>query len=198
MTIIDRSPEHLTEEGLNKVVAIKAAINLGLSLKLKEAFPDIVPVKRFLVTEGTLVSPTKISDPYWLAGFTSAEGCFFVNITKYGSELKERIRLRFTITQHSRDAQLMKSLTEYFNCGSCRERNGGLAVDFFVDKYSDLTDKIIPFFKEHCILGVKSEDFQDFCRVGQLMKENKHLTPEGRDEIRKIKAGMNRGRGIMD
>lgn len=27
------------------------------------------------------------------------------------------------------------------------------------------------------------------------MKENKHLTPEGRDEIRKIKAGMNRGRG---
>jgi len=152
-------------------------MNLGLSDKLKGAFPGIVPVKRSLVTEGTLVSPTKISNPHWLAGFTSAEGCFFVNITKSGSELKERIRLRFIITQHNRDAQLMKSLTEYFNCGSCRERTGGLAVDFIVDKYSDLTDKIIPFFNEYCILGVKSEDFQDFCRVAKLMKENKHLTP---------------------
>jgi hypothetical protein len=59
LTIIDRK-EHLTEEGLRKIVAIKAAINLGLSDKLKEAFPYIVPVKRSLVTEGTLVSPTKI------------------------------------------------------------------------------------------------------------------------------------------
>ena len=129
-----------------------------------------------------------------------AEGCFFVNITKSKSEseLKQTIRLRFIITQHSRDAHLMKSLTEYFHCGSCRERTGGLAVDFSVDRFSDLTDKIIPFFKEYCILGVKSEDFKDFCRVAELMKENKHLTPEGRDKIRQIKAGMNKGRVIMD
>jgi hypothetical protein len=197
LLIIDRK-EHLTEQGLRRIVAIKASMNLGLSDKLKEAFPNIVPVKRSLVAEGALFSPTKISDPYWLAGFTSAEGCFFVNITKSGSELKQIIRLRFIITQHSRDAQLMKSLTEYFNCGSCRERTGGLAVDFSVDRFSDLTDKIIPFFKQYCILGVKSEDFKDFCRVAELMKENKHLTPEGRDQIRQIKAGMNKGRVIMD
>jgi len=199
LMIIDRK-EHLTEQGLRRIVAIKAAMNLGLSDKLKEAFLDIVPVKRYLDTEGALVSPLKISDPYWLAGFTSAEGCFFVNITKSKSEseLKQTIRLRFIITQHSRDAHLMKSLTEYFHCGSCRERTGGLAVDFSVDRFSDLTDKIIPFFKEYCILGVKSEDFKDFCRVAELMKENKHLTPEGRDQIRQIKAGMNKGRVIMD
>jgi len=111
LIIIDRK-EHLTEQGLRRIVAIKAAMNLGLSDKLKEAFPDIVPVKRSLVHEGALVSPTKIYDPYWLAGFTSAEGCFFVNITKSGRELKETIRLRFIITQHNRDAQLMKSLTD--------------------------------------------------------------------------------------
>lgn len=196
LIIIDRK-EHLTEEGLRKIVAIKAAMNLGLSDKLKEAFPGIVPVQRSLVTEGAVVSPPKIFDPYWLAGFTSAEGCFFVNITKSGI-LKERIQLRFIITQHSRDAQLMKSLTEYFNCGSCRKRAGGLAVDFSVDNFSDLTDKILPFFKEYCILGEKSEDFKDFCLIAKLMKGKKHLTPEGRDQIRQIKAGMNKGREIMD
>jgi hypothetical protein len=35
--------EHLTLEGLNKVVAIKASINKGLSSELKKAFPDIIP-----------------------------------------------------------------------------------------------------------------------------------------------------------
>jgi hypothetical protein len=30
------------------------------------------------------------------------------------------------------------------------------------------------------------------------MKEKKHLTQEGLEEIRKIKAGMNRGRPLFD
>jgi len=55
--------EHLTMEGLKKVVAIKASINLGLSDELKEAFPDILPVQRPLVTD------IKIQDPNWLVGY---------------------------------------------------------------------------------------------------------------------------------
>jgi hypothetical protein len=121
-------------------------------------------------------------------------GCFFVNISKSGGGLKERVKLRFNLTQHSRDEQLMESLVEYFNCGSCRKIAGGLAINFNVDKFSDITDKIIPFFKEYCIIGQKAEDFKDFCKVAELMKEKKHLTSEGRDQIRKIKAGMNKGR----
>jgi len=38
--------EHLTIEGLNKLIAIKASINLGLSDQLKEAFPKVVPLNR--------------------------------------------------------------------------------------------------------------------------------------------------------
>lgn len=33
--------EHLTLEGLRKIISIKASINKGLSEQLKEAFPDI-------------------------------------------------------------------------------------------------------------------------------------------------------------
>jgi hypothetical protein len=187
--------EHLTEEGLRKIVAIKAAINLGLSVKLQKAFPDVVPVQRFLVDTNE-VSPCipKIYDSNWLAGFTSADGCFLVIISKPGGGLKERVRLRFNLTQHSRDEQLMKSLVEYFNCGSSKKRTGGLAIDFNVEKFSDITDKIIPFFKEYCIIGQKAEDFKDFCKVAELMKEKKHLTSKGVDQIRQIKAGMNKSR----
>ena len=49
--IIDiiKSKEHLTYEGLRKIVAIRASpMNLGLSEKLKLAFPDVVPSRRDL------------------------------------------------------------------------------------------------------------------------------------------------------
>jgi hypothetical protein len=35
--------EHLTQEGLTKILSIKASINLGLSEVLKAAFPNIIP-----------------------------------------------------------------------------------------------------------------------------------------------------------
>ena len=41
--------KHLTEEGLEKFVAIKASMNLGLSDQLKIAFPNISYIDRPLV-----------------------------------------------------------------------------------------------------------------------------------------------------
>jgi hypothetical protein len=41
--------EHLTMEGLRKIVAIKASLNLGLSESLNKAFPNITPVPRPVV-----------------------------------------------------------------------------------------------------------------------------------------------------
>jgi len=38
--------EHLTPEGLSKILNIKASINKGLSDKLKESFSNINPVLR--------------------------------------------------------------------------------------------------------------------------------------------------------
>ena len=49
---------HLTPEGLQKIVNIKASINLGLSEKLRAAFPDTIPVARYLVID------QKIKDPF--------------------------------------------------------------------------------------------------------------------------------------
>jgi hypothetical protein len=43
---IQRKKEHLTLEGLKKVLSIKASSNLGLSEAAKNAFPNIIPVER--------------------------------------------------------------------------------------------------------------------------------------------------------
>ena len=139
--------EHLTMDGLEKIVAIKASINKGLSDELKAAFPHVIPVKRPIVTPlaGSGVKKKFFFDPEWLAGFTSAEGCFLVNVFRSsGHKLGLRVQLRFQLTQHTRDEALMRSLIEYFGCGNVyiRER----AIDFIIQKSSDLDSKIIPFF----------------------------------------------------
>ena len=44
--VLMKRKEHLTPEGLRKFVALRASMNLGLSDKLKTAFPSVVPVER--------------------------------------------------------------------------------------------------------------------------------------------------------
>jgi hypothetical protein len=46
-------------------------------------------------------------------------------------------------------------------------------------------------------MGVKALDFADFSQVAKLMKESKHLTPEGLAQIKLIKARMNSGRLLL-
>ena len=178
---------NITTEGLKRIVAMKAHHNLGLSEKLKYAFPDVIAVARPIVKQQTL------KDLNWLAGFTTAEGSFIVSIfiTKR-TKLGKAVKLIFQITQHSRDEKLMRSLIELFKCGNIYKNRD--TFDFRVTKFDDIVNKIIPFFKKYPILGVKALDFADFCKAAELMKNKAHLTKDGLEQIRKIKAGMNRGR----
>ena len=174
--------EHLTMDGLSKIVSIKNFMNLGLPYELKVAFPNIVPVVR------PVIKDKNIRDPHWLAGFTTAEGCFYINLAKLGKAIK----LCFKLTQHYRDEQLMRSLVEYLGCGNVYIDKE--VVEFKITKFDDLYDKVIPFFSKQKLLGVKLQDFKDWCEVAKLMKNKANLTKEGLEQISKIKAGMNRGR----
>jgi hypothetical protein len=49
--------EHLTHEGINKIVNIRASMNKGLTEKLKEAFPDVIPVVRPEVKNQVIKDP---------------------------------------------------------------------------------------------------------------------------------------------
>ena len=68
----------------------------------------------------------------------------------------------------------------------------GDVCDFRITKFDDIVNIIIPFCKKSPIEGVKVNDFNDFCKAAELMKENKHFMIEGLEQIRKIKAGMNK------
>ena len=180
--------EHLTPEGLHKIIAIRASMNRGLSDELSAAFPSIVPVVRPLVEN----PQEQIIDPNWLAGFTSAEGSFLIKVTPSKTKVGQRVQLVWQLTQDSRDAKLMVYIKELLGCGNVYKNRTW--IDFKVTKFDDIQNKIIPFFKKYAVKGIKSKNFDDFCKVAYMMKEKKHLTKQGLEQIKKIKAGMNTGR----
>lgn len=127
-----------------------------------------------------------------MSGFASGEGCFMVRLRNNHSNISSpKVELIFQITQHIRDDVLLQSLIKFLDCGKFRERKRGLACDFIVYKFSDLFEKIIPFFEKYPLLGVKTREFKDFLSVANLKSNSTHLTPEGLDQIRQIQSNMN-------
>lgn len=55
----------------------------------------------------------------------------------------------------------MASLENYFGCGKYYLAKNRESGDFVVQNFSDICNKIIPFFDKHQILGVKAKDFED-------------------------------------
>ena len=181
--------EHLTYEGLRKIVSIKAIMNNGLPEKLKASFPDLIPVLR------PYKKYININDPQWLSGFVSGEGCFMVRLRKSKTTSKAIVELVFQINQHIRDLQLITCISEYLNCGNIYKHSKN-AIVFRVSRLSYINQNIITFFSKYHILGVKANDFKDFCFVADIVNKKGHLTKHGLDLIIKTKANLNTKRNL--
>lgn len=180
-----KKKEHLTNEGLIKIVNLKSVSNFGLSLVLKEAFSNI-QIKN--IEKPILTS--NILNPNWISGFVSGDGSFGVQIFRSKTKIGEAVKLSFTITQHIKDKDLMSNIKDFFNCGSLIYSEN--AVYFKVTKLSDLTGKIIPFFKKYGIFGVKYFYFYDFIKISEIMLDGRHKSIEGINVIKSIKSEMNK------
>ena len=99
--------EHNTLKGIQKIVNIKASLNLGLSKDLKEAFPDTIPTKKLESCVENNLSPG------WMAGFSTGESNFFITVQKSNTKSGLATSLRFSIAQHSRDLLLLESFVNF-------------------------------------------------------------------------------------
>ena len=68
------------------------------------------------------------------------------------------------------------------------------SVHLQIANFTDILEKIIPFFELYPVQGLKSLDFEDFKKVCNIVKSKKHLTPEGVKTILEIKSNMNQNR----
>lgn len=170
--IVDK--KHLTSEGLQAIVNLRASLNWGLTDSLKKAFPlTIAAVKPSI--------DNKIDDkvsPEWLAGFTTGEACFFIAVQKSVTKSGMSVSPRFSIGQDIRDTKLMGCLVKYFGCGYVAEYKRSIC-EYIVTRTQDIVDKILPFYDKHLIRGSKSLDYLDFKEAVEIIKNKGHLDSDG-------------------
>ena len=177
--------EHLTLDGLKKVLSFKASLNWGLSEELKVKYSDIEAVKRPLILDKDIPSP------FWVAGFTTGDGSFYLTIRANKLNKISRIDIGFSIAQHTRDMLLLKKFCYFFNCGRIKKDSRYYVHYFVVTNFKDITDKIIPFFKKYKTKSVKSLNFADWCEGAEIIRSKAHLYDEGVEQIRTIQSRMN-------
>ena len=173
---------------------------------MKDAFPNNVPVKR------PEFSFKGITDPFWVAGFTSGDGSFHIILRDFNTN-KGSVSLRFSIKLNIREIEIIKGLVTFFKLraaaaniiadlpalagANSSAKNFHTSENFValqVTKISDIVNTIIPFFEKYPIVGVKSLDFADFKKVAFIIQSKEHLTPEGLNQIFEIKSNMNQNR----
>nr|YP_009690280.1 LAGLIDADG homing endonuclease [Fomitiporia mediterranea]QEG57060.1 LAGLIDADG homing endonuclease [Fomitiporia mediterranea] len=182
--------EHLNKSGFETILTYYVSLNLGVSKKVFNYYPNIKPVKR-----GKVKLPLNLN-PYWVSGFVSGDGGFSIIVRPSNSYiLKQQVSCRFHIAQHIREIELMKLFSNYFNCGAVYVRsNSSQRCDFVVQDIGLLLYKIIPHFDLYPIFNLKNKDYICFKQALDIIKSKQHLTPEGLDKIKTLVLEMNSNR----
>ena len=175
--------KHLTEDGLNRILSLKSALNLGLSEQVKMQFSNVVPTIR--PTYSVSVVPL---NPNWISGFSDGESCFYVSITK-----SHQVLAFFQIELHTRETTLIYKIQEFFggigriNIPSKRDLSR-----FTVTKQQDLLKVIIPHFDAYALEGNKNKNYLIWREILMLVESKAHLTPEGLIQIKELKKELNK------
>ena len=138
----------------------------------------------------TEMSPENVS------GYVTGEGCFYAESgydPKY--KLKHRIRLAFCVEVRADDRVLLEMVKNKLECGNVYSLDFGRYKGYEdkkwrphtklrVSNFEDLYNKVIPFFKQHNLFGVKKQAFDVFYEIAEAMKNKKHLEEKGLAEIK--------------
>lgn len=66
-----------------------------------------------------------------------------------------------------------------FGCGTIRPDRSDRTLKYEVRSVSQLATRVLPHFEQFPLLSSKRHDFRRFSEVVQLMRDGRHLTPEG-------------------
>ena len=138
------------------------------------------------------VKQIPVETGWYLAGFTDGEGSFNVSFRpREDYQIPWKVSLCFNISQ--RDPVILALFKRHLQCGTMRQRRDGVWY-YEVNNLTPILENVIPFFDRFRFLSAKKKrDFAKFKRIAQLMREGKHRSREGIEEILKIRVDMNDG-----
>jgi hypothetical protein len=134
----------------------------------------------------------------WIAGFVDGEGCFSCPLYRnHKTRLGWQVQPSFVVVQSESSRAVLDDLVDVFGCGSVginrrHDNHRENLVRYYVTRFSDLRDVIVPFFERNPLRTEKRHNFEKFSRIIRLMDSRMHLRVDGMSEIAKIAQTMNR------
>ena len=190
IALIKNKNEHLTEEGISKILKIVENLNS------KRSFDD-----KFNFCMNTLNSQSisqKLT-PQWLQGFLDGEATFYTYISKKKSRntTYQGVDSSLEIAQNNHDVAVLIAIQKFFGSGyikpkydftNLQECKNSRSVNRFVLRNTKI---IINFLEEFPLITRKQLDYMDWKKIVELKKSNIHKTEEGLILIKQISQSMN-------
>lgn len=91
-----------------------------------------------------MLNNTKFN-PFHISGFTQADGCFHVAISKDSSyKLKLRVTPKFLLSQFDDSISFLENIKTYFDAGHIITTNQRNECNYIVNSLPKIKEKIIP------------------------------------------------------
>jgi hypothetical protein len=135
-----------------------------------------------------------VLNPNYIVGFVDGEGCFCVSLNRKNQQIPE-VRLIFEIELREDDLDILKSIQLALRCGNIyylkydRYAKWRPHVKYKVSNFTDISQKIIPFFRKYPLQAKKRLSFEKFCKVAEIIETKEHLTAGGIERINNILHG---------
>ena len=114
-------------------------------------------------------------NPWFITGFTDAEGCFSIAIKPEAkSKLKWRVSPLFVIKLHIKDNEILELFKNTLKVGKIR-KNGINSVQYVVESFKEL-QVIINHFDKYPLVTSKVSDYLIFRQCFEIIKQREHLT----------------------
>lgn len=126
----------------------------------------------------------------WLSGFTDAEGCFNVTVSKNARfALGYVVRMRFILDQ--KNEAVLATVQALFGFGKVTERTDAVEVfRYTVHGFTNMT-VVLEYFAHFPLLTKKSLSLAQFSNIHEKVSAKKHLSLTGLEEVRRLSKLIN-------
>lgn len=130
---------------------------------------------------------------HYISGYVDGEGCFCISFSYRPRNIKVgwEVKPSFAVGQNFDRREVLDLMHGYFKCGCMRRDYGDKTLKFEVRRIGDLIEKIVPHFEKYPLRSAKQKDFLLFAEICRKIKDQKHLNPEGVQEIIRLSYQMN-------
>lgn len=179
--------EHYDKLVLADMLKVIFAMNESSSRSLakKNKYFEILEVVNDNITpELPEILDIPLTEPF-LIGLIDGDGCFNVS---FG--INRKLTLGFHITGHTNVKPLFIKAQSLLNVGQVRDKSS-TEVRYQIDNFTEIKNVLIPLMDRHVLHTTKSEHYDIFKLVVNLIDTNAHQTKDGFIKIVELAYNMN-------